>query len=140
MLRRTSWVPVLAAGLAWGAASCATGTGGTPDVHAAWESAMEDVVGPVYDDILVPEAERADGSMRFDIVAAEADRAADVMALGHGRLAWLDVPRFATLAAESEAWLRGIAASARAGDAATTRRAILDGELDHCDRCHAACR
>lgn len=100
---------------------------------------MEDVIGPIYDDVLVPQAERA-GSIELDVIAVEATRAADSMALGHGRLEWREVPRFAALAAESEAWLRGIAASARAGDVDATRRSILDGELDHCDRCHAASR
>jgi hypothetical protein len=140
MLRRAPWLPVLAACLACLGTSCATGGRGSPDAHTEWEEAMEDVVGPIYDDVLVPEAERSVGAMQLDVVAMQASRAADVMALGHGRLEWRHVPRFATFAAESEAWLRGIADTARAGDESATRRAILDGELDHCDRCHAACR
>lgn len=139
MLSRATLSAALAACLVVLGSSCGTGPRGG-DARSEWEGLMEDVIGPVYDDVLVPEAERDQGPMQFDRIAAEATRAADAMALGHGRLDWPEVPRFAALAGESEAWLREIARLARAGDAATTRRTILDGELDHCDRCHAACR
>ncbi|MDA0375116.1 MAG: hypothetical protein O2865_15140 [Planctomycetota bacterium] len=139
MLSRATLSAALAACLVVLGGSCGTGPG-VGNARAEWEDLMEDVIGPVYDDVLVPEAESDRAPMQFDRIAAEATRAADAMALGHGRLDWPEVPRFAALAGESEAWLRDIARLARAQDAAATRRTILDGELDHCDRCHAACR
>jgi hypothetical protein len=107
---------------------------------ARWKDIMEDVIGPVYDDYLVREAERSDGPMDLPTIATQALRAADHMELGHGIHEWKVVPRFGTYARESEAWLRSIAAAARAGQAEQVRGLILDGQLEHCDRCHAACQ
>lgn len=139
MFRRATLSAAFAVCLVTLGSSCGSGPR-TGDARSEWENLMEDVIGPVYDAVLVPEAEGGRRPMQFDRIASEATRAADAMALGHGRLDWPEVPRFAALAKESEAWLRDIAELARSGDAAKTRRAILDGELDHCDRCHAACR
>lgn len=141
---------VLLALLAWLGAgtACATATrddpagepGGFVPESDSWEGIMEDVIGPIYDDYLWREAERSDGPMDFATIAAQAERAADHVALGHGVHERTDVPRFAQYARETEAWFRRIAAEATEGDAEQVRKLILEGQLDHCDRCHTAAR
>lgn len=141
-------LPLLAAALAVVAAtSCAvadasppgTREGFTPEADS-WHDIMEDVIGPIYDDYLVREAEDDERTMNLPGIAEQATRAANHMALGHGVHELNDVPRYADYAREAEAWLRDIAEAAAAGNAERTREMILSGELEHCERCHTAAR
>lgn len=103
-----------------------------------WPQIMEDVIGPIYSDQLVQQASRTDGEPDFALVEREATRAARHMALGHGLYAQPDAPRFGEYARQAEQWFLDVARAARERRTESMRTLILDGEIEHCDRCHAA--
>lgn len=128
--------------LVWLALGGACATSGQTDDFVPeaddWQHIMEDVIGPIYSDQLVPQASGTDGEPDFALVEREATRAARHMALGHGRYQEPDAPRFGEYARQAEQWFLDVARAARERRAESMRTLILDGEIEHCDRCHAA--
>lgn len=138
MARHTQIVFALALWIALGS-SCRT-TDDTTDASAfdTWHDGMEHLIGPTYDELLLPEATREPGAMDFRRIERGARRAAAFMALGHGRFEQRDVVDFARYAREAEAWLNDIAEHAARRDGVRVQELIRDGAVRHCDRCHDA--
>jgi hypothetical protein len=109
----------------------------TPE-YGTWVAIMEHVIGPGFEETMLGEANRTANAMDLAIIAKAADRCAGHMALGHGQLERRDVPGFAALARETEAWFREIAKRARAGDRPQVQSLIRGGAARYCDRCHEA--
>ncbi len=70
-------------------------------------------------------------------VAAAANRAAELLRGGYGAHEANDVPDFARMAREAEAWCLSIATEARLAHGAIARELFRTG-VHHCTRCHDA--
>ena len=119
--------------------ACAAAAGNSSageDQLQDWSAVMVEVIDPLHEEVLKPQARGRLEAMDLDGIARAADRSARAMALGHGRLARAQPEEFASLARAAEGWYREIESAARAGERDRVRELIRAGERLHCDRCH----
>lgn len=106
--------------------------------HASLEEAMEEVIQPAFEDVLLAQLRRTDAELDHPAMAAAARRAGEALARLHGPLALEWVPGFAERARAAEAWMAQVAALADARAGASLRELVRSGEREHCDACHKA--
>lgn len=100
-----------------------------------WHDIMEHVIEPGFDELL--EAAGSAG-MNHDALADRAESLARHMALGYGEHDQSNIASFAMFAREAEQWFLEIARAARARDEARFTDLVIEGQAQHCDRCHDA--